>query len=531
MPTYIAPGVYTQTIDDSFYVAPISLTTCGIVGAATMGPVLGAYNASNNTFNEPILITTQQEFIATFGPPSPEFQAPYAALLYLTQGNQLFYGRVCGSGYATATKVFGGILEVSALNPGVWGNDIFVSITNSYIAGTNAQGPKLFTVYQQVGNSLITEESYDGLVADSSSSQFWETVINGTSQFITVTWLNDNLTSQPANTTGDNPAVGIMDALSGGADGLPPEDADIIGAIYSGYQTGLWAYADTDNLDIAILTAPGYSSPAVIESINEIVTQRGDCLGIIHGPQGLNAQEIVDWHNAANEFTAGGSTPSVLIENSAMALYWPWVQIYDNYNAQNVWIPPTGMALQAIAYNDLVGEAWYAPAGINRGKCTGALAIEYRPTLGDREFIYGPGNGNAVNPLVDLPLDGITIYGQRTMQRFPSALDRINVQRLIFYSAKVLSRACRVLVFEQNDAILWNQFKNIVAPYMADIQSRRGVEQYLIICDETTNTPFNRNNNEMYGVIMLIPTKSAEKIIIQFVVNASGADLSAPTIG
>jgi hypothetical protein len=133
--------------------------------------------------------------------------------------------------------------------------------------------------------------------------------------------------------------------------------------------------------------------------------------------------------------------------------------------------------------------------------------------------------------LVDLPLDGITIYGQRTMQRFPSALDRINVQRLIFYSAKVLSAATRVLVFEQNDQILWNQFKNIVAPYMADIQARRGVEQYKIICDETTNTPFRINNNEMYGVILLIPTKSAEKIIIQFSINASGANLNSPQLG
>jgi Straboviridae tail sheath protein len=88
-----------------------------------------------------------------------------------------------------------------------------------------------------------------------------------------------------------------------------------------------------------------------------------------------------------------------------------------------------------------------------------------------------------------------------------------------------------VLVFEQNDAILWNQFSNIVAPYMANIQSRRGVEQYKIICDETTNTPFRRNNNEMYGVILLIPTKAAEKIIIQFSINPSGATLSAPIIG
>jgi phage tail sheath protein FI len=530
MPTYIAPGIYTQTIDNSQYAAPVSLTTCGIVGAATQGPVLGSYDAANNTFVEPILITTQAEFIGTFGSPSPEFQGPYAAMLYLVNGQQLFYGRVVGSGSDTATIVLDN-LTISALSPGAFGNNISVSITNSYVAGTDAEGPKLLTVYNTVGGVMMTEESWDGLVTDDSSDQFYETVINGSSQFISVTWTDPTQTSQPANTLGDNPSVGIMEYLAGGADGDPPTDDDIIGAVYSGYQTGLWAYSDTDNIDVSLLCAPGYSSPEVCEALLEVVEMRGDCLGLLHGPQGLNAQEIVDWHNAAAEFTAGGDTPSVLIASSHMALYWPWVQIYDNYNAQNVWVPPVGMALQAIAYNDQVGEAWYAPAGINRGQCTGALALEYRPTLGDREFIYGPGNGNAVNPLVDLPLDGITIYGQRTMQRFPSALDRINVQRLIFYCVKVLTAACRTLVFEQDDQILWSQFINIVSPFMQNIQSRRGVEQYLVICDETTNTPFDRNNNEMYGVIMLIPTKVAEKIIIQFNINASGVQLTAPQIG
>lgn len=525
MPTYIAPGVYVEVQDNSAYAAPISITTCGIVGAAIKGPVLGKYEADNNTYNIPTLITTQQEFVATFGNPSPEMQGPYAALLYLQNGNQLWYGRVVGSGAVVASKVFDSVLTVDALNEGDWGNDIYVTIADSYI-----NGAKQVTIYELVGNTMITREAYDGLVTDPSSTQFYDSVINGTSQFVTVTY-NQADTAQPTNTTGDNPTVGPMEALHNGNDGSAPGDAQVIGAVESGYSTGLWAFSDIDTIDVSLLGAPGYTSPAVISAIDQIVLKRGDCLGIIHGPQGLNAQEIVEWHNASGPFVSGGATPSVLVNNYEMALYWPWVQIYDAYNAQNVWVPPVGFALNVIAYNDRVGEAWFAPAGINRGLCPAALALEYRPTLGDREFIYGPGNGNAVNPLVDLPLDGITIYGQRTMQRFPSALDRINVARLIFYSSKVLSAVCRTLVFEQNDEILWSQFKNIVGPYMADIQARRGVEQYKIICDETTNTPFRRNNNEMYGLILLIPTKSAEKIIIQFSLNASGADLNAPQLG
>lgn len=525
MATYIAPGIYFEVQDNSAYAAPVSITTCAMVGAATKGPVLGAYNADNKTFNDAVLVTTQEEFIRNFGNPSPEFQAPYAALLYLTQGRQLWYGRVVGSGAAVASKVYGSKLTVSAVNEGVWGNSLSITLTDSYVTGR-----KHLYVYQQIGNTLINEEQYDGLVTDETDPNFYETVINTRSQLINVKYA-DGQTQQPVNTTGDNTAIGPMEALHGGADGAPPGDADIIGAVEDGYATGLWHFSDVDTRDVALLAAPGYTSPQVVSAIEQITTIRRDCLGVIHGPQGLNSQEIVAWHNASGAFVPGGSSPSVQVNSSAMALYWPWVQIYDAYNAQNVWIPPVGFALQAIAYNDNVGEAWFAPAGINRGKCAAALALEYRPTLGQREFIYGPGNGNAVNPLVDLPLDGITIYGQRTMQRFPSALDRINVQRLIFYASKVLTRACRVLVFEQNDEILWNQFKNIVSPFMQDIKSRRGVEAYKIICDETTNTPFRRNNNEMYGVILLIPTKTAEKIIIQFSLNPSGVDLSAPQLG
>ena len=314
MPTYIAPGVYVEVQDNSAYAAPVSITTCGIIGAATQGPVLGKYETDNNTYNTPILITTQQEFVATFGTPSPEFQTPYAALLYLQQGNQLLFGRVVGSGAAIASKVFSSVLSVSALNEGAWGNSVSIALTESYI-----NGAMQLTVYQLVGNTMATQENYDGLVTNRDSSQFYDSVINGTSQFITVTY-NQADTVQPSPTTGDNAAVGNMDALGGGNNGLPPTDANIIGGVYSGYSTGLWAFSDIDTVDVSLLAASGYTSLAVISAIDEIVLIRGDCLGVIHGPQGLNAQEIVDWHNAQNEFMPSGSTASVIINNSEMPL-------------------------------------------------------------------------------------------------------------------------------------------------------------------------------------------------------------------
>jgi len=520
MPTYISPGTYTNIQDSSQYAAPASLTTCGIVGAATRGPVLGAYNASAKTYNTPVLITSPAQFISVFGNPSPQYQGPYAALLYLRKGAQLYYGRVVGTGAAVASYTIDSILVVSALNEGAWGNSIGITLQDSYVSGT-----KKITVYESVGGSYISREVYDGLSADPTSTAYYLTVINGASNYIQVAYASGQ-SGQPANTTS-----GSIIPLTGGVDGAAPADADIIGTVSDAVSTGLQAFADIDLIDVSMIAAPGYSSAAVVSAIATLTDTRQDCLGVLHGPQGLNAQEIVDWHNAAGSFASGGGTPSVRIVTNTCALYWPWVQIYDPYNSQNVWVPPTGFALQIVANTDNVGEPWYAPAGINRGSLFEALAVEYNSTRGQRDLMHGPGNGNAVNPIVNLPLDGITLYGQRTMQRTASSLDRINVRRLLFYMSKVLSRACRVLEFEQDDQLLWDQFNLLVAPFVQDIKNRRGVEQFAVVCDATTNTAFRRNNNELWGYVILIPTKTAEKVIVNFSLLPSGASLSIPQIG
>lgn len=528
MPVYLAPGTYTNIQDLSQYAAPTSPTACGIVGASRKGPVLGKYDTVRRKYNTPTLVTTPEQFVRTFGTPTPNAQAPYASLLYLREGRQLFFGRVVGAGAVSSFKNFSNKITFTALNEGVWGNGLSIRIESSYIAGS-----KRVTVLETVDGDVIEREAYDGLVTDPTNANFYETVINNSSEYVTVVY--DNTLSavdpQPDNTVGDNPTLGLHEFLGGGNDGAAPTDADVVGAQNSGYSTGLYAFADADLLDISMLAAPGYTSRNVISSIASIVDARQDCLAVISGPMGLSVQDIVNWHNAVGEFATAGATPSVKISSSSVALYWPWVEIYDPYNGRNVMVPPVGFALQRIAYTDNNAEPWYAPAGINRGKCFEAVSLEFNPTLGEREFMYGPGNGNAVNPIVNLPLDGITIYGQRTMQRTPSSLDRINVRRLIFFMSKVLQRATRQLVFEQNDSMLWNQFKQIVSPFVSDIRSRRGIEEFKVVCDETTNTPQRRNNNELQGYVLLVPGKTAEKVIVNFSLFASGAKLSVPSIG
>jgi hypothetical protein len=236
----------------------------------------------------------------------------------------------------------------------------------------------------------------------------------------------------------------------------------------------------------------------------------------------MTVEEVVDWHN-------GTGYPHSAFASNKAALYWPWCQVYDQYNAQNVWLPPSGFAAQIIAHTDAVTYPWFAPAGLQRGHLFEPLQIEYSPNQGERDYMYGPGNGNAVNPIVDFVRDGINIWGQRTLQRTASALDRINVRRMLFFAEKSISTASRFLVFEQDDEVLWDRFVGLVNPYLSSIAALRGLEEFQVICNATTNPPYRRNNNEMNAKLYLVPVKSAEKLIIDFALFPSGATFIEPS--
>ena len=173
------------------------------------------------------------------------------------------------------------------------------------------------------------------------------------------------------------------------------------------------------------------------------------------------------------------------------------------------------------AYNDAVGQPWFAAAGLNRGMLTTVLATERELSAGDRDALYG--NGNAVNAIVNYKRQGITIWGQRTLQRKSSALDRINVRRLLNMVRKAVAISSAYMVFEQNDPLTWRQWKGTVDPYLESIKNSRGLYDYLTIMDETTVTAFHQDRNEMPGKVFLKATKSAEFIPVDFVLTSSGA--------
>lgn len=391
-------------------------------------------------------------------------------------------------------------------------------------------------------------EMFDNVIGyDQSSELFWDTVI-GTpeapqSDFITAAYVGAG-TEQPINTyhrikhpnnprllMGSSTSIKVNDTTNSGIslktngsgkNGDNPSSADFIGSIdEAGNRTGMQIFRQVELLDINLLACPGNTAASVVNEIIAIVVDRNDCLGLLDTPFGLSAQEAVDWHNGTGDWTG---QHAAFTANQA-ALYYPWVKQYDPYTNRDLWLPPTCFVPAAIAYSDSVGEVWFAPAGITRGKVQGALDTEVRITQGDVEHFYGPGNGNAINPIQKFARDGIVIYGQRTLQRFPSKLDRINVRRLLFYIEKSIAASCRVLNFEQNDEVLWGQWQALVQPFLEQLKGRRALEWYAAICNETTNTPTRRNNNELYTRIYLIPTGTAEKVILDFTLFASGANV------
>ena len=180
-----------------------------------------------------------------------------------------------------------------------------------------------------------------------------------------------------------------------------------------------------------------------------------------------------------------------------------------------------------MAFTDNNFDAWFAPAGLVRGRLTKPVDVEMVLTQGDRDALYGP--GNVINPVQKFATEGIVLWGQRTTQRTATALDRINVRRLMIVIRKMLLASTRQFVFEPNDAATWKRIVNAVEPMMADIKSRRGVIDFKVICDGTTNTPIRIDRSELWCKVILQPTKAAEVIVFELNLTSATLGLNLPS--
>jgi uncharacterized protein len=208
---------------------------------------------------------------------------------------------------------------------------------------------------------------------------------------------------------------------------------------------------------------------------------------------------------------------------SYAASYWPWCQVQDPDSGQNVWVPASAVIGGVYAYNDSVSEPWFAPAGINRGGLSTVIRAERRLAQSDRDTLYS----GKVNPIATFPGTGVVVYGQKTLQTQASALDRVNVRRLLISLKSYISQVANNLVFEQNTIATRNNFLAQVNPYLESVQQRQGLYAFRVIMDDTNNTASVIDQNQMVGQIYLQPTKTAEFIYLDFNITPTGATFPA----
>jgi hypothetical protein len=314
----------------------------------------------------------------------------------------------------------------------------------------------------------------------------------------------------------------------GGQNGIPTSavfsselDAEIIGN--PALSTGIFAFQNPEVFDVNLLLIPGNSSGAVIGQGLQLCESRGDMLYIVDPPFGLRPQQVVDWHNGMLF-----SDLRAAINSSYGALYWPWIKIFNQFDASEIFVPPSGFVASVFSRTARVAEQWFAPAGLNRGRLLTALDVEFNATQGERDLLYG--SGNAVNPIVNFPQDGITVFGQRTLQRLQSALDRVNVRMLLIFLKKNLVRLLRFFLFEPIDNLLFAEIKASMEPFLEDVMARRGMTGFKVICDTSNNTPATIDRNEVHVAVLIRPTKAAEFIELDLVILRSDQSFAATEV-
>ena len=286
---------------------------------------------------------------------------------------------------------------------------------------------------------------------------------------------------------------------------------NIQGFTVADYNTALALLTNKDEYRYNVLLTPGVGlDNSAASTAISTVEGRGDAIAITDA--GIYGTSII-----------GATTNASGQSSNYAATYYPWVQLYSTGLGKNVWCPPSVVIGGVLAFNDQVGAEWFAPAGLNRGGVPSVIRAERRLQQTDRDTLY---NGN-VNPLATFPGSGVAVWGQKTLQRKATSLDRVNVRRLLIALKDYIGNVSRDLVFEQNTTITRNSFLSRVNPFLSSIVSRQGLYTYRVIMDETNNTADVVDRNQLVGQIYIQPTKTAEYIILNFNILPTGATFPA----
>ena len=275
------------------------------------------------------------------------------------------------------------------------------------------------------------------------------------------------------------------------------------------YNKAFTLLGNTDYYDMNLLITPGIIQslhPAVTTLARNLVENRQDTFYVMDS-------------NKLTDTLATVASQVTTIDSSYTATYWPWVRITNPANNVPTWVPPSVVVPGVLAFNDKISAPWYAPAGLNRGGLTSVSDTYKRLSQSDRDSLYEV----RINPIANFPNEGVVIWGQKTLQAKPSALDRVNVRRLLIAVKKFIASSTRYLVFEQNTNATRNRFLNIVNPYMEQVKAQQGLYAFRVVMDASNNTSDLIDQNILYGQIFLQPTRTAEFIILDFNIQPTGA--------
>jgi phage tail sheath protein FI len=345
----------------------------------------------------------------------------------------------------------------------------------------------------------------------------YSTYINQNSRYI---WWASHLTGiEGAKTVNSGTAWGVGSqslpvsaSLVNGRDGASPRPADYI----NGYNL----FKSAESVDVSLILGGGHSTSTVpVHIINNIAEYRKDCIAVLSprqadvvnnsGYAGSEVDDIVEFRNLL------GSTSYAVLDSG-------WKYQYDKYNDLFRHIPACGDTAGTMVRTDIERDPWWSPAGYNRGQIKNVVKMAYNPNKTDRDQLYKRG----INPIVTFPGEGTILFGDKTLLTKPSAFDRINVRRLFIVLEKAIATASKYTLFEFNDAFTRAQFKAMVEPFLRDVQGRRGITDFRVVCDETNNTPEVIDRNEFIGDIYIKPARSINFIQLNFIAVRTGVDFT-----
>ena len=550
----LSPGVLVTEQDLTSVVPAVATTAGGFAGAFAWGPV-GVVTT----------VDSENALVTTFGKPnSSTFQSFFTAANFLSYGNNLQVIRVVNQATArnamanaAATAVIirnedhytasyssgeGSVGEWAAKYPGALGNSLKVSMADgnawstwSYATnfdaapGTSAYVSNLGGSHDELHIAVIDEDGLfsgtagtvvekfafaskasDAKRADGTSA-YYKDAVNTQSAYIY--WMDHTSNVTASGTAWGNAANASLFAnltsnvtlsLAGGVSADSPTDGNITSA--------LALFANDEQYDISLLPLGAASSTVVNYAISSIAEVRKDVI-VFASPTLANVV-----NNAGAEATDVVTFRETLTSSSYAVLDSGWKYQYDRYNDVYRWIPLNGDTAGLAVRTDFVADPWFSPAGFNRGQVKNVVKLAYSPSKADRDTLYKKG----INPVVTFPGNGTVLFGDKTLLAKPSAFDRINVRRLFIVLEKAIATAAKFQLFEFNDPFTRAQFRNLVEPFLRDVQGRRGITDFKVVCDESNNTAQVIDTNNFVADIFIKPARAINFIQLNFIATRSG---------